>query len=104
MPSAKKSYVIDEETDRFIEKIIAHGRFESASYVLRAGLLLLESEEAKFDTLEEELALESMPAEELEELRRLIAEGDADFAAGRFHVFNSAEELTAEIMRRVNES
>ena len=53
---------------------------------MRAGLQLLEEHEA-----------------ELEELRRLIDEGDADIAAGRIHRYASAEELTADIVARGEE-
>jgi antitoxin ParD1/3/4 len=83
MSVAKKSYVVAEQYERFIEHEVAVGNFDSASDVVEAGLKLLE--EAK-----------------LAELRRLIDEGDADFAAGRYQEFNSAEELTAYIMRRVH--
>jgi antitoxin ParD1/3/4 len=63
MPNAKKSFVIGERYAAFIDKQVASGRFNNASEVVRAGLRLLEDEEAK-----------------LEQLRALIAEGDADTA------------------------
>ena len=36
----------------------------------------------------------------LRELRRLIAVGDADIAAGRVHKFSSAKEITKAVMKR----
>jgi antitoxin ParD1/3/4 len=38
--------------------------------------------------------------EDLEHLRQLIDEGDADIAAGRVHYYANADELTADIVRR----
>jgi antitoxin ParD1/3/4 len=81
MSVAKKSYVVGERFEQFISKQIETGRFNNASEVVRAGLRLLEDEESR-----------------LEELRKLIAEGDADFAAGRTTTFHSAEELEAAII------
>lgn len=86
MSVAKKSVVLSEHFDAFIDREIASGRFNNASEVVRAGLRLLENEEAK-----------------LEELRRMIAEGDADLAAGRYTVYETEGEFTADIMRRVRE-
>ncbi len=65
MSVAKKSLVVGEHFDTFIDRQIASGCFNNASEVVRAGLRLLENEEAK-----------------LEELRRMIAEGDAELDAG----------------------
>jgi antitoxin ParD1/3/4 len=80
MSVAKKSYVVGERFEKFIDREIASGRFNNASEVVRAGLRLLENEEAK-----------------LAELRRLIDEGDADIAAGRYTVVETAEDLAAAI-------
>ena len=70
----KKSVVLSAHFDDFIDRQIASGRFNNASEVVRAGLRLLERDES-----------------ELEELRRLIKEGDDDIAAGRTMTFSSAE-------------
>ena len=78
--SIKKSVVLSAHFDDFIDRQIASGRFNNASEVVRAGLRLLERDES-----------------ELEELRRLIKEGEDDIAAGRTMTFSSAEELTAYI-------
>lgn len=37
--------------DEFVERQLAQGRYESANDVLRAGLRLLEQQEAKLETL-----------------------------------------------------
>jgi antitoxin ParD1/3/4 len=83
MSNAKKSFVIGERYEAFIDKQIASGRFNNASEVVRAGLRLLEDEEAK-----------------LEELRALIAEGDADIAAGRVIHVDDIEAFTRDIIER----
>lgn len=80
MSTHKRSIVIGEYFDGFIESQIASGRFNNASEVVRAALRLLENEEAK-----------------LAELRALIAEGDADIAAGRYITYESADDLVRDI-------
>jgi len=76
-----KTYTPGTEADTIVERQLAKGNYASPDEVVRAGLELLEEHEA-----------------ELEELRRLIAEGDADIAAGRVHRYASAEEFMADIM------
>src|SRR5262245_13270644 len=78
-----KTYTPGPEADAIVEQQLATGNYGSADEVVRAGLQLL---------------AESVP--ELEELRRLIDEGDADIAAGRIHRYASADELTADIITR----
>jgi antitoxin ParD1/3/4 len=69
-----------------VERQLASGNYASADEVVCAGLrLLAELQENEAD---------------LEELRRLIAEGDADIAAGRVHRYANADELTADIVAR----
>lgn len=80
MSTHKRSIVIGEYFDGFIESQIASGRFNNASEVVRAALRLLETEEAK-----------------LAKLRALIAEGDADIAAGRYFTYESADDLVRDI-------
>jgi len=87
MSAAKKSYVVGERFEKFIARQVDIGRFNNASEVVRAGLRLLEDEETR-----------------LEELRRLIDEGDADLAAGRMIEIESADQLTDLIMGRVREN
>jgi len=87
MSATKKSYVVGERFEKFIARQVDIGRFNNASEVVRAGLRLLEDEETR-----------------LEELRRLIDEGDADLAAGRMIEIESADQLTDLIMGRVREN
>ncbi len=87
MANAKRSVVIGERYEAFIDKQVASGRFNNASEVVRAALRLLEDEEAK-----------------LEELRALIAEGDADIAAGRVVHVESPEHLLELIRDREHKS
>ena len=72
----------DAETDDIITRQIAKGRFATPEEVVRAGLLLLDREEA-----------------ELEELRRLVDEGDAAYARGDYKSYSSSADLLADIKR-----
>ena len=65
MASTKHSYVVGERYEGFIEAQIASGRFNNASEVVRAGLRLLEDQEAR-----------------LAELREMIAAGEAEIDRG----------------------
>jgi antitoxin ParD1/3/4 len=89
MPNAKKSIVVGERYETFINEQVASGRFNNASEVVRAGLRLLEDEEAH-----------------LRELRALIDEADAELAAGKGIEIHSVEEFAglvkAEGRRRLN--
>jgi antitoxin ParD1/3/4 len=80
-----KIYTPGPEADAIIERQLATGNFASADEVVRAGLQLLQ----------EHIELEGL---ELDELRRVIAEGDADIAAGRVYEYASAEEFLADII------
>jgi putative addiction module CopG family antidote len=69
----------DEERD-FISEQIASGAFADENAAVHAGLALLEHQ-AK-----------------VKELRRLIAEGDADFANGDYMTFENPGDLTRYII------
>ena len=79
-----RTYTPGPEADAIVDRQLASGNFRSADEVVRAGLQLLQESEGDL--------------EDIEELRRLIAEGDADIAAGRVHSYASAEELMADII------
>lgn len=81
MSDAKKSFVIGDHFDAFIHEQVTRGRFNDASEVVRAGLSLLEKDEAK-----------------LAELKRLIKEAEEDIAAGRIYEYENAEALLQDIM------
>jgi antitoxin ParD1/3/4 len=78
-----KTYTPGPEVDAIIDRQVAAGKFATGEDVVRAGVQLLEEQEA-----------------ELEELRRLIDEGDADIAAGRIHRYADASELRDDIVAR----
>lgn len=81
MSSTKRSFVIGDRYEGFIEAQVASGRFNNASEVVRAGLRLLEDREAR-----------------LAELREFIAEGMADFENGNYTTYKSAAELKRDII------
>jgi antitoxin ParD1/3/4 len=78
-----KTYTPGPEVDAIVARQLSRGSYATGEDVVRAGVELLEAQEA-----------------ELEELRKLIDEGDADIAAGRVHRYSSADELTADIVAR----
>ena len=78
-----KTYTPGPEVDAIIDRQVAAGKFATGEDVVRAGVQLLQDQEA-----------------ELEELRKLIDEGDADIAAGRIHRYADADELTDDIVAR----
>jgi antitoxin ParD1/3/4 len=76
------SVSIPTEREEFIAEQIAAGNYSDENAIVRAGLEALERET------------------KLRELRRLIAEGDADIAAGRVHVFNKPGDMTRAAIER----
>jgi antitoxin ParD1/3/4 len=68
----------------FIDTQVAEGRYSSASDVVRAGLRLLEAEEAKLTALRAALIAgeESGPGEEFD-VEQFLAEMNAEYAALR---------------------
>jgi len=80
-----RTYTPGPEADAIVEQLLAKGNYGSAEEVVRAGLQLLQASEPESEA-------------ELGELRRLIAEGDADIAAGRVYSYASAGEFMADIM------
>lgn len=78
-----KTYTPGPEADAIIARQLANGNFATAEEVVRAGVELLEAQEA-----------------ELAELRRLIDEGDAAIAAGQIYRYADADELTEDIVAR----
>ena len=80
MSNTKHSYVVGERYENFIATQVASGRFNNASEVVRAGLRLLEDQEAH-----------------LAELRELIAEGDREVERGDLRTYENAEDLERDI-------
>ena len=61
------SFTLSDHLSNFIEEKVAEGRYASASDVVRAGLRLLEEQEAKLDAL-----------------RAALIEGETSGASARF--------------------
>lgn len=81
MPNVKKSYVVGERYEHFINEQIQVGRFNNASEVVRAGLRMLEDHEAR-----------------LADLRREIDLADSQIANGDGIEMISAEDLTRAVL------
>ena len=73
----------DYQTD-LVERLVASGRYQNASEVLREGLRLVENREA-----EEKARLKA--------LREAARVGIADIDAGRFRSFGSSAELNRHL-------
>jgi putative addiction module CopG family antidote len=80
-----RTYTPGPEADAIVEQLLAKGNYGSADEVVRASLQLLQTSEPESEA-------------ELAELRRLIAEADAEIAAGQVYRYASAEEFMADII------
>jgi putative addiction module CopG family antidote len=76
-----KTYTPGPEADAIIERQVANGNFASADEAVRAGVRLLEEQE------------------NIEELRKLIDEGDAAHAHGEYATYTSADQFLEDIKR-----
>jgi putative addiction module CopG family antidote len=81
-----KTYTPGPEADAIVEQLLAKGNFRSADEIVRASLELLQASE-----------MEEGEDDDLDELRRLIAEGDAAYTRGDYSVYTNAEEFLADI-------
>jgi antitoxin ParD1/3/4 len=78
MPMPTRNVVLTESQTDLIDRLIADGRYQNASEALRAGLRLLEREEAEMTALRDRLAAR------LEEARSgALAEGTGEDAIRR---------------------
>jgi antitoxin ParD1/3/4 len=78
MPMPTRNVVLTDSQTDLIERLIADGRYQNASEALRAGLRLLEREEAEMTALRARLAAG------LEEARAgVLAEGSGEDAIRR---------------------
>ena len=75
-----RNVVLTEHQAALVENLVAGGRYQNASEVLREGLRLIEKRESE-DSLR------------LEVLQTAVQVGLADSAAGRYTDFNSSESL-----------
>ena len=77
-----KTYTPGPEVDAIVDRQLARGNFATGEEVVRAGVELLEAQEA-----------------ELEELRKLIDEGDAAYARGEYTTYGSADEFLEDVVK-----
>jgi antitoxin ParD1/3/4 len=75
-----RNVVLTQYQATFVEGLVASGRYQNASEVLREGLRLVEQRE-------------NHEAARLEALRHAVAVGEADIQAGRYVAFDSAAQL-----------
>jgi antitoxin ParD1/3/4 len=75
-----RNVVLSEHQVAFIGDLLASGRYQNASEVLRTGLRLLEQREAE-------------DAARLAALRQAVSVGIADLGAGRFDTLERVAEL-----------
>ena len=79
-----RNVVLTEHQAAMVEELVAGGRYQNASEVLRDGLRLIEKRESE-DSLR------------LEALKTAVQVGLADSAAGRYTDFNSLESLAKHL-------
>jgi antitoxin ParD1/3/4 len=79
-----RNVVLTDSQARFVEQMVASGRYQNASQVLREGLRLVQARE------EEQAA-------KLAAMREAVAVGIADIEAGRYATFNDAKSLRTHI-------
>jgi len=82
-----RNVVLTARHEQIIEALVASGRYQNASEVLREGLRLLEDREAR------EVA-------KLAALREAVRVGEADFEAGRYQEFENADALARYLQER----
>ena len=85
-----RNVVLTSRQAEFVEQLVSTGRYQNASEVLRAGIRLIEREEAEREA-------------RLTALREAARIGIADVDAGRFEAFDSSADLRrhlADVARR----
>ena len=75
-----RNVVLTEHQAELVERLVASGRYQNASEVLREGLRLIEQRDAEDKA-------------RLKAFREAIRVGDADIEAGRFVSFSSPDAL-----------
>ena len=79
-----RNVVLTQYQATYVEGLVASGRYQNASEVLREGLRLVEQRE-------------NHEAARLDALRRAVAVGEADIEAGRYAGFESAGQLSSHL-------
>ncbi|CAA7615695.1 MAG: hypothetical protein FD176_3513 [Rhodospirillaceae bacterium] len=85
-----RNVVLTDHQSDLIERLVASGRYQNASEVLREGLRLIERRDA-----EEEARLEA--------LRAAVQVGIDDMEAGRYQTFGNADALADYLERMTDE-
>lgn len=79
-----RNVVLTDSQAKFVEQMVASGRYQNASEVLREGLRLVQAREAE-------------QTAKLAALREAVAVGIADIEAGRYTEFGDAASLRAHM-------
>jgi antitoxin ParD1/3/4 len=77
-----RNVVLTEHHEELLERLVASGRYQNASEVLREGLRMIEQREASQQA-------------KLKALQEAAALGIADLEAGRSHRFDTFEDMEA---------
>ena len=75
-----RNVVLTEHQADLVARLVASGRYQNASEVMRQGLRLVERQESEDET-------------RLKAMREAADTGIADIAAGRFRTFDTADTL-----------
>ena len=86
-----RNVVLTESQAQFVEHLVAVGRYQNASEVLREGLRLVQAREEEH-------------AARLAALRDAVAVGIADMEAGRFISFDTPEALDKHLSTLADEA
>lgn len=86
-----RNVVLTDHQSELIERLVASGRYQNASEVLREGLRLIERRDA-----EDEARLKA--------LRAAVQVGIDDIEAGRYQDFDSADALADYLERMTDEA
>jgi len=86
-----RNVVLTDHQTSLVEQLVASGRYQNASEVLREGLRLVEQREAE-------------DAYRLEALRSAVQFGIDDIATGKFKTFENKESLRAHLKSITDEA
>jgi antitoxin ParD1/3/4 len=76
-----RNVVLTDRQAEFVERLVESGRYQNASEVLREGLRLVEDQESENRA-------------RIKALREAARQGVSDIEKGRYHAFDSADELS----------
>jgi antitoxin ParD1/3/4 len=85
-----RNVVLTNHQATFVEQLVASGRYQNASEVLREGLRLIETHENE-------------TAARLAALREAVRIGSADIDAGKLHIFDEPEALDRHLSKIASE-